>query len=104
AEHDVVHADASPSVSLFNHAIVAIPLPQGFKDASLLATVQHPVLGNILYFDPTNDFIRFGQLPGYLQGNHAMLVLADGTELVTLPTQASATNGIVRTATLTLNE
>jgi hypothetical protein len=104
AEHDVVAADARPSVGWFNHAILAIQLPGSVKDDSLLATSKHPALGNILFFDPTNEFIPFGQLPGYLQGNYAMLVRPDGTELVVMPVQQSSTNGVVRTAQLVLDE
>jgi hypothetical protein len=62
------------------------------------------VLGDILFFDPTNEFIPFGELPGYLQGNNAMLVRKDGTELLKLPVQPSATNGVRRTAKLALND
>ncbi|MES1191818.1 MAG: DUF3857 domain-containing transglutaminase family protein [Steroidobacter sp.] len=104
AEHDVVPADALPSTNWFNHAILAIQLPASMKDVSFPALSKHPVLGNILYFDPTNEFIPFGQLPGYLQGNHAMLVRADGTELVTLPVQNASTSGRARSATLVLND
>ena len=104
AEHDVVPADASASPEWFDHAILAIQLPADVKDSSFPALSKHAVLGNILYFDPTNEFIPFGQLPGYLQGNHAMLVRPDGTELVTLPVQNASTNGITRTAMLTLND
>ncbi|MES1195480.1 MAG: DUF3857 domain-containing protein [Steroidobacter sp.] len=103
-EHDVVAADTPPSTSLFDHAIIAIQLPATFKDPKLLSIINHPVLGNLLIFDPTNPFIPFGELPGYLQGNFAMLVRPEGTELVKLPIQASSTNGILRTARFTLND
>jgi hypothetical protein len=93
----------SPAYSGFNHAIIAIKLPDGLSDPSLIATIQHPRLGRILFFDPTNDLIPFGQLPGYLQANYGLLVTPDGGELVELPQQASSMNSIQRTAKLTLD-
>src|SRR5579863_8667314 len=35
----------------FNHAIIAIKLPDGVAASSLMATVEHPKLGKILFFD-----------------------------------------------------
>jgi transglutaminase-like putative cysteine protease len=87
----------------FNHAIVAIKLPKGLTDDSLVATVVLPKLGKILFFDPTNDLIPFGQLPGYLQANYGLLVTPDGGELIELPQQPTAMNSIRRTAKLTLD-
>ena len=104
AYHGVVPPDAQPAASWFNHAILAIQLPAGINDPSLLATIQHPTLGNILFFDPTNEFIPLGQLPGYLQGNYAMLVHQDGSELVKLPVLSPSTSGVMRTAKLNLDD
>jgi hypothetical protein len=93
----------TPPNSGFNHAITAIRLPDGLTDASLIATIQHPKLGRLLFFDPTNDLIPFGQLPGYLQANYGLLVTPDGGELIELPQQPTAMNSIRRTAKLTLD-
>lgn len=93
----------TPAHHGFNHAIIAIKLPDGLTDASPTATIQHPKLGRILFFDPTNDLIPFGQLPGYLQANYGLLVTPDGGELVELPQQPSSMNSIERTAKLTLD-
>ncbi len=93
----------SPAHHGFNHAITAIRLPDGISDPSLIATVQHPKLGRILFFDPTNDLIPFGQLPGYLQANYGLLVTSGGGELIELPQQPSAMNSIRRTAKLALD-
>lgn len=87
----------------FNHAILAIKLPQGVADASLVATMQDPKLGKLLFFDPTNDLTPFGQLPGYLQANYGLLVAPDGGELVKLPMQPPSMNGVQRVAKLTLD-
>jgi hypothetical protein len=93
----------TPAHHGFNHAILAIKLPDDLADPSLIATLQHPKLGKILFFDPTNELIPFGQLPGYLQANYGLLVTRDGGELIELPQQPSSMNSIERTATLTLD-
>jgi Domain of Unknown Function with PDB structure (DUF3857)/Transglutaminase-like superfamily len=92
-----------PAHNGFNHAITAIRLPDGLTDPSLIATIQHPKLGRILFFDPTNELIPFGQLPGYLQANYGLLVTPDGGELIELPQQPSMMNSIRRTAKLSLD-
>jgi len=93
----------TPAPHTFNHAITAIKLPDGLNDASLVATLEHPKLGRILFFDPTNPLIPFGQLPGYLQANYGLLVTPDGGELIELPQEPPAMNSIQRTAKLTLD-
>jgi hypothetical protein len=87
----------------FNHAIVAIKLPDGLNDPALVAVLQHPKLGRLLYFDPTDPITPFGQIRGELQNNYALLVTPDSGELVPLPQQPPAMNSIERTAKLTLN-
>jgi hypothetical protein len=58
----------TPAHNAFNHVILAIKLPDDVKDPSLVAVIQHPKLGRILFFDPTYDeMIPFGQIGGYLQ-------------------------------------
>ncbi|MFZ1929065.1 MAG: transglutaminase-like domain-containing protein, partial [Candidatus Sulfotelmatobacter sp.] len=94
----------TPAHSGFNHVITAIKLPDGLTDPSLIATVQHPKLGKLLFFDPTNDLIPFGEIPGYLQANYGLLVTPDGGELIELPQQPSTMNSIRRTAHLTLDK
>jgi hypothetical protein len=93
----------SPAYHGFNHAITAIRLPDGLNDPSLIATIEHPKLGRILFFDPTDELTPFGQIRGSLQDNYALLVTPDGGELVELPQQPSSMNSIRRTAKLTLN-
>ena len=87
----------------FNHNILALKVPDGLDDPSLVAVLQHPKLGRILFFDPTDEMIPFGQIRGELQANYALLVTPDGGELVALPQQPSAMNSIERTAKLTLD-
>src|SRR6266478_9462423 len=85
----------------FNHAILAIKLPDEVKDPSLIAVMQHPKLGRVLFFDPTNELTPFGEIGGYLQANYGLLVTPQGGELVELPQQPSAMNSIQRVGKLT---
>jgi predicted transglutaminase-like cysteine proteinase len=98
-----VNAD-TPAHNGFNHAILAIKVPEGVNDPSLIAVLQHPKLGRLLFFDPTDEMTPFGQIRGALQDNYALLVTADGGELLALPKQPSAMNSIERTAKLKLDE
>jgi hypothetical protein len=94
---------ATPAnVSAFDHVVVAIKLPEGLTDPSLMATMKHPKLGTLLFFDPTNEKTPFGQIGGNLQANYGMLVTPSGGELVELPQQPSTMNSIRRTGKLTL--
>jgi hypothetical protein len=87
----------------FDHAIIAIKLPEGVTDNFLVATMTHPNLGKILFFDPTDELTPFGQLNGALQANYGLLVTPDGGDLVELPKLPPAMNGIQRTAKLSLS-
>ncbi len=87
----------------FNHVILAIKLPEGAEGPWLLATMQHPKLGRILFFDPTDQLTPFGEIRGALQANYGLLVTPGGGELVALPTQPPQMNGIARTAKFTID-
>jgi Domain of Unknown Function with PDB structure (DUF3857)/Transglutaminase-like superfamily len=103
SERGSVTPETPASVGAFNHAILAIKLPDGLSDSSLIATIQHPRLGTLLYFDPTNELTPFGEIGGYLQQNYGLLVTTDGGELVELPRQSPSRNSIARSAKLTLD-
>jgi len=98
-----VSSSTAAHVSGFNHAILAIKLPEGVKDPTLIAVRNDPKYGPLLFFDPTNDLTPFGQISGHLQENYGLLVTPDGGELIALPKQPAAMNGIKRTAKLTLD-
>lgn len=101
-ERGSITAD-TPAHNGFDHAILAIKLPDGVTGPTLVSTLQHPKLGRLLFFDPTNELTPFGQIGGYLQANYGLLVTPDGGELVQLPKQPSSMNSIQRTAKLTLD-
>jgi transglutaminase-like putative cysteine protease len=99
----VVGPEVPPRLGIFDHAILAIRLPDKMDDSLLSATWNHPKLGKLLFFDPTDDMVPFGRIRGELQANYALLVTSDGGELVELPALPPAMNGIRRTAKLTLS-
>jgi len=102
-ERGSVTPETPANIGAFNHVILAIKLPPNLSDPSLVATVDHPRLGKLLYFDPTNDLTPFGEIGGYLQENYGLLVTSDGGDLVELPKQAPAMNSIARTGKLSLD-
>jgi Transglutaminase-like superfamily len=103
SERGYVTPEVPANVGGFNHVVLAIKLPANVSDLSLVATIQHPRLGTLLYFDPTNELTPFGEIGEYLQANYGLLVTSEGGELVELPRQPSAMNSIQRSGKLTLD-
>lgn len=93
----------TPAVRWFNHVILAVLLPAGVTDPSLRAVLDHPKLGKLLFFDPTDEWTPLGSLRGELQANYGLLVTGDGGELLKLPQLPAELNGVVRTAKLSLS-
>jgi Domain of Unknown Function with PDB structure (DUF3857)/Transglutaminase-like superfamily len=98
-----VNTQTPPTPFLFDHAILAIRLPDGLNDPSLQAIIQHPKLGRLLIFDPTDDLTPFGNLRGELQENYGLLVTPDGGELLQIPQLSPQNSGISRSAKMTLD-
>lgn len=97
-----IYTEKTPPNSAFNHAILAIQMPDGSYPKGLQAMVEHPKLGHLLIFDPTNEFVPLGQLPYYEQDSFALLVTDDGGELTHLPVSSPELNRVSRTAKLHL--
>jgi Domain of Unknown Function with PDB structure (DUF3857)/Transglutaminase-like superfamily len=93
----------TPAYRGFDHEITAIKLPDNLNDSSLVAVLQDPKLGRLLFFDPTDDVTGFGNISGALQANYGLLITPDGGQLVELPQQPPFTNSILRTGKLTLD-
>jgi transglutaminase-like putative cysteine protease len=93
----------TPAIRWFNHVILAVRLPDNVIDPSLRAVLDHPKLGRLLFFDPTDEWTPFGSLRGELQANYGLLVTDDGGELIKLPLLPAGLSGVVRTAKLTLS-
>jgi hypothetical protein len=86
----------------FNHAILAIRLPEGMSDNSLYAELKDPQLGRLVFFDPTNKAVPLGYLPTYLQENYGLVVTAEGGTLELLPLLPPNLNRLLRTGRLNL--
>ena len=93
----------TPAHQAFNHAILAIKLPDDVNSLSLIAVTKDPKLGRILFFDPTNEVTPLGEIGGYLQANYGLLVTPEGGELIELPQQPSSMNSIQRVGKLSLD-
>ena len=102
-ERGGVTSATPPHIGAFNHAILAIRLPQDVNDPSLRAVYEHPKLGRLLIFDPTDEWTPFGSLRGELQANYGLLVTDDSGELIKLPLLPADLSGVVRTAKLALS-
>jgi hypothetical protein len=103
SERGSVTPEMQPHTGLFNHAIIAIKLPDSVIDDTLESTLKRPELGTLLFFDPTDELTPLGQIPGYLQGNYALVVTPGSGALIEVPVPPPARNGIQRTAKLTLD-
>ncbi len=99
-DRGVVHPEY-PSLH-FDHAILAIRLPQGSSTGGLYSTIDDLKLGKLVIFDPTNEHVPFGYLPWYLQQNYGLLVAPDGGELISLPLSPPSTNRLLRTGKFTM--
>ena len=88
-----------PSPQQFNHCIIAVKV----SDQTQASTViQHPKLGRLLIFDPTDSETPIGDLPYHMQGSLALLDSKNTTELVTMPVTPPEMNELERVATLQL--
>jgi hypothetical protein len=92
----------TPAYRGFNHQMLAIQVPDAVSSPSLVATIQHPKLGKLLFFDPTDELTPFGRIRGALQANYGLLVTPEGGELIELPMLPPAMNSIRRSGKLTL--
>ncbi len=86
-----------------NHAILAIKLPESVPNTNLYAIIEHPKLGRILFFDPTNPYVPLGYLPHYLQDGYGLVMAPDGGELFHLPLMAPSANLLSRSAKFSLS-
>ena len=76
-----------PSLGSFNHAISAIRVSAGTDSP---AAFDHPKLGRLLFFDPTDPYVAPGYLPDHEQGSLALLVAGDEGGLVRVPATPAA--------------
>jgi transglutaminase-like putative cysteine protease len=90
-----------PSPQQFNHCIVAVQV-----DASVTApsVVEHPTLGRLFFFDPTDSNTRPGDLDYDHQGSLVLVVAGAGGGLVRLPFLPPENNRLARTIVAQLSE
>ena len=88
-----------PSPQQFNHCIIAVRV-----GAQTIAStiIQHPTLGRLLIFDPTDEQTPVGDLPFHLQGSLALIDSKSETELVRMPITPPEMNQLERVAMLEL--
>jgi hypothetical protein len=103
SERGAVTSNTPPQFGLFDHVILAVKVPDGVSDPSLVALLNDPKLGKLLIFDPTDEVTPFGQLRGALQASYGLLVTPSGGELVAMPQLPAAMNATERFAKLKLD-
>ncbi len=103
AERGSVTDATTAHMGAFDHVVLAIKLPDDVQSPDLLATMNHPKLGRLLFFDPTSELTPLGRTGGYLQANWGLLVSPNGGELVQLPKLAGESNSIERTGQFVLD-
>lgn len=101
-ERGSVAPDSPVSLYSFNHAVLAVRLPEDAPAEGLDSLVDHPRLGRLIVFDPTMPTAPLGRLPHYLQDNTVLLVAEGGGELVRLPRPAPESNLLDRTGRFVL--
>lgn len=82
-----------PSPHQFNHAIIAVKVGAETKAASI---VEHPQLGRLLVFDPTDEDTPVGDLPDHEQGSFALIAAGDNGELLRMPVTDPEANKLDR--------
>src|SRR5262249_32825620 len=75
-----------PSLGAFNHAITAIRVGPDVKSPAVL---EHPRLGRLLFFDPTDSYVAPGYLPDHEQASLALIGAPENGGLVRVPAGAA---------------
>lgn len=88
-----------PSPQQFNHCIIAVKVGDQTHAGTI---VQHPTLGRLLIFDPTDSETPLGDLPSYLQGSLALIDSKEAKELTKMPVTPPEMNHLERIGALAL--
>jgi hypothetical protein len=88
---------ASPTQ--FNHVIIAIKVSD---ETQAPTVIQHPTLGRLLIFDPTDEHTPVGDLPDEEQGSLALIVAGEAGALMRMPTMPPESSQLQREAEVTL--
>ncbi len=98
---DRTHVSAEwPSLGAFNHAISAIRVG---PDTSAPAILEHPKMGRLLFFDPTDPYVPVGYLPDHEQASLALVGAGEDGDLVRVPAGHTVAGAHERHIEATLN-
>lgn len=86
-----------PSPMQFNHAILAIKVPDEVKAP---AVFDFPGIGRMLMFDPTDETVPLGYVPDHEQDSWALLLAGDRGDIFRTPATAPAANHLRRASVL----
>lgn len=89
---------ASPKV--FNHCIIAIKVSNETKAQTI---IEHPRLGRLLIFDPTDPYTTLGDLPDYLQSGYTLIIAGDDGDITKMPVTPLENNLLERNIEVTLS-
>jgi Transglutaminase-like superfamily len=89
-----------PSPHQFNHCIIAV---KASDETQALTVINHPVLGRLLIFDPTDDITPVGDLPVHEQGSLALIIAGEAGALLRMPVTPPEANMLTRNAEVQLN-
>jgi len=97
---------AEPSLTIGNHMITAIEIPDDVVkagiDPRLKAIVKARNGKQYLIFDPTNQTTPVGNLPSYEQGSYGLLSAGTASQVIGLPVLAPDANGTEQKGVFTL--
>jgi Domain of Unknown Function with PDB structure (DUF3857)/Transglutaminase-like superfamily len=92
--------EAWPSPWQFNHMILAVKVSPQTVEPSV---IEHPQLGRLMIFDPTDEMTPPGYLPDYEQDSLALVLAGDSGALVRIPVTPPSANRVEREADVTLD-
>jgi len=78
-----------PSTYQFNHMIIAVSVP---PEVQLGTVLDHPALGRLLIFDPTDPHTPLGGLDEEEQGSHALVIAGSKGALIRVPMLPASAN------------
>ena len=94
--HESVDTEADPkipSLGVFNHVIVAVPVGEKLKDA-VVGMPAYDEGKQILWIDPTSSTHQIGELPEMDQGVHALIDHDGNGEIESTPEIPADHNGV----------
>jgi transglutaminase-like putative cysteine protease len=89
-----------PSPMQFNHAIIAIRVPES---VALPTVIDAPGIGRLLMFDPTDSITPPGDLPDSEQGSNALIVGGQRGALLKMPQLPPSANRIESSAEVAMD-